>query len=51
MPVNSDKPQLWKKDVARSIDLYVARSIDLYNDCFIKFAPLPEEEIALVEGD
>ncbi len=32
MPVNSDKPQLWKKDVARSVDLY--------NDWFIKFAPL-----------
>jgi len=31
MPVNSDKPQLWKKDIARSVDLY--------NDWFIKFAP------------
>jgi hypothetical protein len=32
MPVNSDKPQGWKKDIARSVDLY--------NDWFIKFAPL-----------
>jgi hypothetical protein len=31
MPVNSDKPQIWKKDIARSVDLY--------NDWFIKFAP------------
>src|SRR5260370_6921173 len=31
MPVNSDKRQNWKKDIARSVDLY--------NDWFIKFAP------------
>src|SRR5712664_10108 len=31
MPVNADKPQGWKKDIARSVDLY--------NDWFIKFAP------------
>lgn len=31
MPINSDKPQGWKKDIARSVDLY--------NDWFIKFAP------------
>jgi hypothetical protein len=31
MPVNSDKPQSWKKDIAKSVDLY--------NDWFIKFAP------------
>ena len=31
MPVNSDKPQRWKKDIARSVDLY--------NEWFIKFAP------------
>src|SRR2546426_6328316 len=31
MPVNSDKPKNWKKDIARSVDLY--------NDWFIKFAP------------
>lgn len=31
MPVNSDKPQLWKKDIAKSVDLY--------NNWFIKFAP------------
>lgn len=31
MPVNSDKPQGWKKDIARSVDLY--------NEWFIKFAP------------
>ena len=31
MPVNLDKPQLWKADVAASIDMY--------NDWFIRFAP------------
>lgn len=31
MPVNSDKPQLWKADVAQSVDLY--------NEWFINFAP------------
>jgi hypothetical protein len=31
MPINADKPQNWKKDIARSVDLY--------NDWFIKFAP------------
>jgi hypothetical protein len=31
MPVNSDKPQLWKADVAQSVDLY--------NQWFINFAP------------
>ncbi len=31
MPVNSDKPQHWKKDIARSVDLY--------NEWFIQFAP------------
>lgn len=31
MPVNSDKPQGWKKDIARSVDLY--------NGWFLKFAP------------
>lgn len=31
MPVNSDKPQNWKKDIIRSVDLY--------NNWFIKFAP------------
>ena len=31
MPVNADKPQLWKKDVAASVDLY--------NKWFIRFAP------------
>ncbi len=31
MPVNSDKPHLWKADVAQSIDFY--------NDWFIRFAP------------
>ena len=31
MPVNSDKPQNWKKDISRSVDLY--------NDWFIKLAP------------
>ena len=31
MPINSDKPRLWKADVERSIDYY--------NDWFIRFAP------------
>lgn len=31
MPVNSDKPQNWKKDIIQSVDLY--------NEWFIKFAP------------
>jgi hypothetical protein len=31
MPVTSDKPQNWKRDIARSVDLY--------NDWFIKSVP------------
>lgn len=31
MPINADKPHLWKNDVERSIDFY--------NDWFIRFAP------------
>jgi len=31
MPVNLDKPHLWKNDVARSVDMY--------NDWFMHFAP------------
>jgi type II restriction enzyme len=31
MPVNLDKPQLWKADIARSVDQY--------NEWFLKFAP------------
>ena len=31
MAVNSDKPHLWKPDIAASVDLY--------NDWFIRFAP------------
>lgn len=31
MPVNSDKPQRWKGDIVRSVDMY--------NDWFVKFAP------------
>lgn len=31
MPINADKPHLWKTDVERSIDFY--------NDWFIRFAP------------
>jgi hypothetical protein len=31
MPVNSDKPQMWKEDVAKSVDFY--------NEWFMKFAP------------
>jgi hypothetical protein len=32
MPVNKDKPHLWKQDVIASVDLY--------NDWFMKFAPI-----------
>jgi len=31
VPVNADKPHLWKKDIAASVDFY--------NNWFIKFAP------------
>jgi type II restriction enzyme len=31
MPVNRDKPDLWKNDIAKSVDMY--------NDWFVKFAP------------
>ena len=31
MAVNLDKPQFWKSDIARSVDVY--------NDWFLKFAP------------
>jgi type II restriction enzyme len=31
MPVNLDKPQLWKQDVGKSVDQY--------NEWFLKFAP------------
>jgi hypothetical protein len=31
MPINSDKPHLWKADVSQSIDFY--------NDWFLRFAP------------
>jgi hypothetical protein len=31
MAVNRDKPDRWKKDIARSVDLY--------NDWFFEFAP------------
>jgi len=31
MPVNLDKPHLWKDDVAKSVDMY--------NDWFMHFAP------------
>jgi hypothetical protein len=31
MPINLDKPQRWKEDVIRSVDMY--------NDWFMKFAP------------
>lgn len=31
MPINADKPQRWKEDIARSVDLF--------NDWFMKFAP------------
>ncbi|MBI1741044.1 MAG: XamI family restriction endonuclease [Acidobacteriales bacterium] len=31
MPVNRDQPDLWKEDIAKSVDMY--------NDWFLKFAP------------
>lgn len=31
MPVNLDKPHLWKADIARSVEMY--------NDWFMRFAP------------
>lgn len=31
MAVNSDKPHLWKADIAKSVDMY--------NDWFMRFAP------------
>ena len=31
MPINADKPHLWKADIARSVDFY--------NDWFMSFAP------------
>jgi hypothetical protein len=31
MPVNLDKPNLWKEDIIKSVDMY--------NDWFLKFAP------------
>jgi len=31
MPVNLNKPHLWKEDIAKSVDMY--------NDWFMKFAP------------
>ena len=37
MPVNADKPQLWKKDVAASVDLY--------NNWFIRFAPKTYQDV------
>lgn len=36
MPINSDKPNLWKADVEKSIDFY--------NDWFIRFAPATYRE-------
>ena len=37
MPVNANKPHLWKKDVTASIDLY--------NDWFMRFAPKTYREV------
>ncbi|GAA6622569.1 hypothetical protein [Scytonema sp. NUACC26] len=31
MPINADKPHLWKQDIAQSVDLY--------NSWFMEFAP------------
>ena len=31
MAINLDKPNLWKEDIAKSVDMY--------NDWFLKFAP------------
>jgi type II restriction enzyme len=32
MPINLNKPQQWKADITRSVDMY--------NDWFMKFAPV-----------
>lgn len=39
MPVNLDKPQNWKTDIAKSVDMY--------NDWFLKFAPKAFRETRL----
>jgi hypothetical protein len=39
VPVNLDKPQLWKADIALSVDMY--------NDWFMKFAPVAFRETRL----
>lgn len=36
MPINSDKPHLWKKDIAASVDLF--------NNWFMEFAPVAYRE-------
>ena len=43
MAVNRDKPDLWKADIARSVDLF--------NDWFLRFAPLAfrQERVKAIE--
>lgn len=43
MPVNADKPHLWKADVARSVDLY--------NEWFMRFAPQAYRETRVKTTD
>ncbi|MFB2967555.1 hypothetical protein ACE1CD_01155 [Aerosakkonema sp. BLCC-F183] len=40
MPVNADKPHLWKSDIAQSVDFY--------NNWFIQFAPQAYRDTRLV---
>ncbi|NEN90678.1 MAG: XamI family restriction endonuclease [Okeania sp. SIO3H1] len=39
MPVNADKPHLWKKDITQSVDFY--------NNWFLEFAPITYKETRL----
>ena len=40
MPVNADKPHLWKSDIAQSVDFY--------NNWFMQFAPQAYRDTRLV---
>jgi hypothetical protein len=43
MPINSDKPHLWKADVAQSIDFY--------NDWLLRYAPVAYRKKCLLRTD
>ncbi len=40
MPVNADKPHLWKQDIALSVDLY--------NTWFMQFAPMAYRQTRVI---